>query len=75
MSPAGLLPTDRGYWTYEGSLTAPPCTEGVRWLIFEQQVEISRDQLKAFATSTKSTAARFRTPTAAKSKPASKTLS
>jgi carbonic anhydrase len=49
MSPAGLLPTDRGYWTYEGSLTAPPCTEGVRWFVFEQQVEISRDQLKAFA--------------------------
>jgi carbonic anhydrase len=49
MSPAGLLPNDRGYWTYEGSLTAPPCTEGVRWFVFEQEVEISRDQLKAFA--------------------------
>jgi len=48
MSPAGLLPTDRGYWTYEGSLSAPPCTEGVRWFVFEQQVEISRDQLRAF---------------------------
>jgi carbonic anhydrase len=48
MSPAGLLPTDRGYWTYEGSLTAPPCTEGVRWFIFEQEVEISRSQLRAF---------------------------
>jgi carbonic anhydrase len=48
MSPAGLLPSDRGYWTYEGSLTAPPCTEGVRWFIFEQEVEISRDQLKSF---------------------------
>jgi carbonic anhydrase len=44
-----LLPTDRGYWTYEGSLTAPPCTEGVRWFIFEQEVEVSRDQLKSFA--------------------------
>ena len=49
VSPAGLLPADRHYWTYEGSLTAPPCTEGVRWFIYEQQVEISRDQLKAFA--------------------------
>jgi carbonic anhydrase len=49
MSPAGLLPTDRGYWTYEGSLTAPPCTEGVRWFVFEQQVEVSRDQLRSFA--------------------------
>jgi carbonic anhydrase len=48
MSPAGLLPTDRGYWTYEGSLTAPPCTEGVRWFVLEQEVEISRSQLRSF---------------------------
>ena len=48
MSPAGLLPADRGYWTYEGSLTAPPCTEGVRWFVMEQQMELSRDQLRAF---------------------------
>lgn len=49
MSPAGLLPAERGYWTYEGSLSAPPCTEGVRWFVFEQQVEISREQLRSFA--------------------------
>ena len=49
MSPAGLLPDDRRYWTYEGSLTAPPCTEGVRWFVYEQEVEVSRDQLKTFA--------------------------
>ena len=48
MSPAGLLPTDRGYWTYEGSLTAPPCTEGVRWYVLEEPVELSRDQLRSF---------------------------
>ncbi len=48
MSPAGLLPADKGYWTYEGSLTAPPCTEGVRWFVFEQTVDISREQLKNF---------------------------
>ncbi|WP_263356293.1 carbonic anhydrase [Acidicapsa ligni] len=50
MNPAGLLPADRAYWTYEGSLTAPPCTEGVRWLIFKQPVELSRSQLRSFAT-------------------------
>jgi carbonic anhydrase len=49
MSPAGILPTDRGYWTYEGSLTAPPCTEGVRWFVLEQEVGLSRDQLQSFA--------------------------
>jgi carbonic anhydrase len=48
LNPAGLLPSDRGYWTYEGSLTAPPCTEGVRWFVMEQEVELSRDQLKSF---------------------------
>jgi carbonic anhydrase len=49
MSPAGLLPSDRGYWTYEGSLTAPPCTEGVRWFVLEQEVELSRSQLRSYA--------------------------
>jgi len=49
INPGGLLPGDRGFWTYMGSLTAPPCTEGVRWFVFEQPVSISRTQLRAFA--------------------------
>jgi len=49
VNPGGLLPPDRGYWTYMGSLTTPPCTEGVRWFVFEQEVSISREQLGAFA--------------------------
>jgi carbonic anhydrase len=49
INPGGLLPGDRGYWTYMGSLTTPPCTEGVRWYVFEQPVSISRSQLQAFA--------------------------
>ena len=49
LNPAALLPVDRGYWAYDGSLTAPPCTEGVRWFVMEQMVEISRDQRRAFA--------------------------
>jgi len=49
VNPGGLLPPDRGYWTYMGSLTIPPCTEGVRWFIFEQELTLSRDQLRAFA--------------------------
>ena len=44
----GLLPADRGYWTYMGSLSTPPCTEGVRWFVFEQELGLSRDQLRAF---------------------------
>ena len=50
VSAGGLLPTDRGYWTYTGSLSTPPCTEGVRWFIFEQDLSLSRDQLRLFAS-------------------------
>ena len=49
VDPAGLLPADRGYWTYMGSLTIPPCTEGVHWFVFEQELSVSRDQLRTFA--------------------------
>lgn len=48
VNPGGLLPGSRGYWTYMGSLTTPPCTEGVRWFVMEQPVTISTDQLKEF---------------------------
>ena len=45
----GLLPADRGYWTYMGSLATPPCTEGVRWFVLEEEMTLSRVQLRAFA--------------------------
>jgi len=49
VSAGGLLPADRGYWTYMGSLDTPPCTEGVRWFVFEQELSLSRSQLRTFA--------------------------
>ena len=48
VSAGGLLPVDRGYWTYVGSEVTPPCTEGVRWFVFEQDLSMSREQLRAF---------------------------
>lgn len=44
----GFLPADRGYWTYMGSLTTPPCTEGVHWFVFEDDISLSLEQLRAF---------------------------
>lgn len=45
---ARLLPRERGYYSYEGSLTGPPCTEGVNWLVMKQAVELSADQLARY---------------------------
>ena len=50
INPAGFLPSGRGYWTYMGSLTIPPCTEGVRWFVFEQEMPMSRTQFRAFSS-------------------------
>lgn len=48
-NPAGLLPHNRGYYMYMGSQTAPPCTEGVTWFVLKFPMEISTDQINAFA--------------------------
>jgi carbonic anhydrase len=45
VDPSQLLPTSHGYYAYDGSLTAPPCTEGVRWIVMKQALEISASQL------------------------------
>jgi carbonic anhydrase len=44
-----LLPADRGYYTFRGSLTTPPCTEGVTWLVLKTPVEVSSAQIATFA--------------------------
>jgi len=44
-----LLPASRGYYTFAGSLTTPPCTEGVTWYVLKTPVEISPEQIAAFA--------------------------
>lgn len=48
-NPADLLPHDRGYFRYMGSLTTPPCSEGVVWSVFREPVEASADQIRRFA--------------------------
>jgi carbonic anhydrase len=49
INPAGLLPRNDAYYMYRGSLTAPPCTEGVTWFVLKTPVEISAQQISAFA--------------------------
>ena len=44
-----LLPKDPHYLTYMGSLTTPPCTEGVLWLVMKQPVALSQTQIDIFA--------------------------
>jgi carbonic anhydrase len=43
-----LLPENRGYYTFEGSLTTPPCSEGVRWFVLKTPAKIANDQVAAF---------------------------
>lgn len=45
---ASLLPEDRTTFRYSGSLTTPPCTEGVRWLVMEETVTAPADVVSAF---------------------------
>ena len=46
---SGLLPAERGYYTYMGSLTTPPCSEDVLWIVMKQPVQVSMEQLDLFA--------------------------
>ncbi len=49
VNPAGLLPGNPGYYVYRGSITAPPCTEGVTWIVLKTPVTVSAGQIEAFA--------------------------
>ena len=44
-----LLPKERAYYTYQGSLTTPPCSEVVRWLLLDTPVHLSGAQIDSFA--------------------------
>jgi carbonic anhydrase len=45
---AKLLPAERRYYDFEGSLTTPPCSEGVHWMVLTQPVTVSPQAIRAF---------------------------
>jgi len=49
-SPQEILPRGVLYYFYEGSITTPPCTEGVSWVVLKDSVSVSRDQISRLKT-------------------------
>lgn len=45
----GLLPADRSYYTFSGSLTTPPCTEDVTWFVLKHPVTVSAAEIEQFS--------------------------
>lgn len=39
---------NRAYWTYLGSLTTPPCSECVIWIVYKEPIQVSHEQVKRF---------------------------
>ncbi|MBZ0220715.1 MAG: carbonic anhydrase family protein [Candidatus Methylomirabilis sp.] len=41
-----LIPSESGYFTYSGSLTTPPCSESVKWIVLKKPIQMSAAQIK-----------------------------
>jgi carbonic anhydrase len=49
INPNGLLPATRSYYRYSGSLTTPPCSETVDWLLFTDPIQVADADVARFA--------------------------
>ncbi|MBT8053883.1 MAG: carbonic anhydrase family protein [Xanthomonadales bacterium] len=45
---AGVLRPTRNYFSYNGSLTTPPCSEGIRWMVLQEHTTASAEQIARF---------------------------
>lgn len=50
LNAADLLPNNKNYFSYEGSLTTPPCSEGVSWNVLLEPIEVSLEQIETFSS-------------------------
>jgi carbonic anhydrase len=48
VKPMALMPRNMSYYRYSGSLTTPPCSEGVRWIVLKHPITASKEQIDAF---------------------------
>jgi carbonic anhydrase len=46
-----LIPRDKGYYAFAGSLTTPPCSEDVKWFVLKTPMQVSADEVARFAKS------------------------
>jgi carbonic anhydrase len=46
---SAMLPASRDHYSFNGSLTTPPCSEGVRWLVIKQPASASKEQVERFS--------------------------
>lgn len=46
---ASFIPKDKSYYRFSGSLTTPPCSEGVTWVVFQHPMTLSKSELEVFA--------------------------
>ncbi len=49
VDPSALLPANRAYFTFPGSLTTPPCTEDITWFLLRTPVSVSKQEVGVFA--------------------------
>lgn len=45
---SAFLPENQSFYHYQGSLTTPPCSEGVNWYVFQTPIQMSTSQIEQF---------------------------